>query len=776
MSQWELKMDEKNDSIGGPIGSQVSKNSSPDVAIQIEAEKMLLNESDLEELSDKNRTPSGNIIQSSVQTIRTIFSPMKVPCSEQVLDTLYRKDENVCEQSTGTMAQHDYTGACLKQSRDESAKRNTQTSDSEVCDCNTSDSGDLISSDVRSASQYADRRVQPQRKAKVVKKRKLNSEFEKGVKNKHDQSSELSPADEDAIQHSTKTMKAATQQQIDEMLKKQKRKADQLKAKVKEKEVSRKDIAQFQQTTEEEMEFESNNEEDPKSLSVSSIYRMFLVLKKEMGEIRASLDTEAIKKDCAEGAVKAVREILSDDQLENQQLKASVEFYKQKTDILTEVIERMNTEIVDLTQKVENLEVASSKRMITISGLSLNIPKEMWCSEVKAFLEYELGIIVEIEEVFKIGKAEPKLLTVTLQSQADKRLILKNKSKLSKIQSDVPIYINEYFSMNVQEKKKREKDIRQQVGAAFEGSQNPPQISYTQGNITIQGEIYQKRVKPPTPKELIDLEPDELEKILKMQTTKGSVVTQERSKFIAYVASVSTHREVRDLYKKMKLAQPNARHIPCAYWLPGQSDFQHYNQDYHDDGESSAGRVLLDFLVQNNLKNRVVFVARRYGGIRMGMDRFECYVDAARSAFQLNAYNTVLGLNQQLNSDFKVDLRAPSLAPRPKTTGERRFKNDQVPGNNQPSDSSERPRAEAEPSLNPQTSAKLYADALAVDPYLVNRELNRQQHLNSIRGKTYTTQYSNAGSRSYGRYMSRDGRGRRGPRAYRGSRRGQYYT
>ena len=34
----------------------------------------------------------------------------------------------------------------------------------------------------------------------------------------------------------------------------------------------------------------------------------------------------------------------------------------------------------------------------------------------------------------------------------------------------------------------------------------------------------------------------------------------------------------------------------------------------------------------NDLKNRVVFVARRYGGAKIGSERFQCYLDAVNMA------------------------------------------------------------------------------------------------------------------------------------------------
>ena len=44
------------------------------------------------------------------------------------------------------------------------------------------------------------------------------------------------------------------------------------------------------------------------------------------------------------------------------------------------------------------------------------------------------------------------------------------------------------------------------------------------------------------------------------------------------------------------------------------------------------GRLLCEQLKINNFYNRVIFVARKYGGQKIGVDRFNCYLDAMNSA------------------------------------------------------------------------------------------------------------------------------------------------
>ena len=61
-----------------------------------------------------------------------------------------------------------------------------------------------------------------------------------------------------------------------------------------------------------------------------------------------------------------------------------------------------------------------------------------------------------------------------------------------------------------------EKKKRKEITAQAEERNPEVNISYNSGTLVIQGIPYKKRIKPPTPRELIEISPDELEKILKL--------------------------------------------------------------------------------------------------------------------------------------------------------------------------------------------------------------------------------------------------------------------
>ena len=150
--------------------------------------------------------------------------------------------------------------------------------------------------------------------------------------------------------------------------------------------------------------------------------------------------------------------------------------------------------------------------------------------------------------------------------------------------------------MVVQEKRKRERYIIK----AYENqtdSKGEPITTYVKGGLAVGGFLYRKMVTPPTPKELVDVSTDQLEKILKYKTQKGGTIIQQGSRFTAYIADVRNYQQIRDVYKKMKMIQPNARHIVCSYIL--QDEPEHCGQDFHDDGEPGAGRIILRYMKED---------------------------------------------------------------------------------------------------------------------------------------------------------------------------------
>ena len=207
-----------------------------------------------------------------------------------------------------------------------------------------------------------------------------------------------------------------------------------------------------------------------------------------------------------------------------------------------------------------------------------------------------------------------------------KNELMQIKGELKRIK-EARIYINEYLPTIIQEKRRKEKEVQQKA----ETSNPKCNVEYVKGKMTIQGERYQQKISVPTPKDLIDVDIQRLKKVQALKLAKGAVIKQSGSIFQAFCGQVNNYQDIRDLYIRMKINHPYARHIPCAYWLKGEAEI-HYNQDYIDDGEPGSGKVLMQVLTNLGESGQVIFAVRKYGGTKLGTERFTCYEKSVASA------------------------------------------------------------------------------------------------------------------------------------------------
>ena len=343
--------------------------------------------------------------------------------------------------------------------------------------------------------------------------------------------------------------------------------------------------------------------------------------------------------------------------------RSDIAHQKYKSQVLMDVCESLNTEVNDLTQRLENMELNNAKRMVIFSGLQPpSTKKDDLVLFVEQFIHDYLQEQIQVEDAYCVGLNNS--VVVEFQSARDRRLILQIKARLKEYRNNdgSKVYINEFTPLATQERKRRERDIKYAIST--DPSMKNITVEYTRAGLTIQGKPYRKNIIPPTPKELVDLSVEEIDKLMKLKSLKSREFTQQGSVFRAYTIDAKAYQDVRDFYRKLKLVHPNSRHIPCAYILPNAGP-SYESSDYHDDGEPGSGRVLLNFLQSRNIQNASLFVVRRYGGVKLGADRFNLYEEAARSILDpqdqlINAARakTPNPPNQQNNTPQDEDLTA----------------------------------------------------------------------------------------------------------------------
>ena len=444
-------------------------------------------------------------------------------------------------------------------------------------------------------------------------------------------------------------MKTMTDEQVTELIN-QGRKKSMQKPKQ-----SQEEATESRVDSEAIMDTEDSNNPNPTVISAITIQEMFQQLKREIKEDIQKVHTEVqsyknqvsaqITEQCKGDVMQHVNHEIQQHVTTIKELKQDVAHYKSKTSILTDVVNNMSLQMDELKSKMEGLELSNAKKSVSISGLYIYGTKYEQIQQVEKFLDEMLGVYVNIDDMYTLGSTQPRLIVVSFQSIQQKKDVLRFKSFLKgKTNKDNrPYFINEYIPTATQEKRNREKLIRQQIDKL----QSPPEVAYIRGVMHIQGAIYKSKVLTPTPKDLVDMSAQELKQVLKLPIKSSGSITQERSIFAGYTAAVKNHQQIREMYKAMKILHPGARHIVCAYNIEGEEE-PYFNQNYCDDDEPGAGKKVLDLMLKHDMLNRVVFVTRKYGGIKMGSDRFDCYAQAAKEVLQAHPFNEILQIQQPL--------------------------------------------------------------------------------------------------------------------------------
>lgn len=95
-----------------------------------------------------------------------------------------------------------------------------------------------------------------------------------------------------------------------------------------------------------------------------------------------------------------------------------------------------------------------------------------------------------------------------------------------------------------------------------------------------------------------------------------SEIEVEKSTFISYLFKVKSKEEFNDFLNKIKKKSPKARHYCYAYKIDNEIR-------YSDDGEpqGSAGRPILNVILNKKINNCAIIVVRFFGGTLLGSGR-----------------------------------------------------------------------------------------------------------------------------------------------------------
>ena len=389
----------------------------------------------------------------------------------------------------------------------------------------------------------------------------------------------------------------------------------------------------------------------PEVIDLKVVVKMFTELKTKIGSLEKKMESQ-------QKITEQVKQCTSAQQSVNNEiadLKMQVDEYKTRTNVLTGALGRVTQISQELQSRMDRVEAANAKRMMVISGFYASKKKHIRRSQLLTFLSEEMCVDAEIEDSYITGDNNPPNIVVTLGSVENKANIYENIYRIKDIVNSEGkgIFFRDFVPSSTQEYKRRQQEVIK------EARQNNPnvEVSYNRDGLVIKNKVYTKKVQVPDPTEILLMEEDTLEEILSMKLSKAPRSILKDNTFVAYSICAQDYETVQKAYMNVKLSNAGARHIVCAWNIDNEMENEYERMDYQDDDEYGAGREILKVLVDNNIKNRAVFVARYYSG-KIGAERFNEYRKVTNAVIKQSPYNHIIGQDQNVQEE-NADMRSP---------------------------------------------------------------------------------------------------------------------
>ena len=120
--------------------------------------------------------------------------------------------------------------------------------------------------------------------------------------------------------------------------------------------------------------------------------------------------------------------------------------------------------------------------------------------------------------------------------------------------------------------------------------------------LMIKGQRYQQPVTEPKNADLIKMTVEQLDTIYAIKPVHGERIYKFSSSFLGYTLATHTYQQINNAYKKLRLLHGDARHIVCAFRIPGR--VLHECESYCDGSEHGAGCVLLTWMRKKKIDTR----------------------------------------------------------------------------------------------------------------------------------------------------------------------------
>ena len=374
-----------------------------------------------------------------------------------------------------------------------------------------------------------------------------------------------------------------------------------------------------------------NAEEDPQAIDVRTVVKMFHTLQIKMDQKHEKTDGGEIEK-----------------------LKRELSQYKRRSEVMSGVVTKLGGMIEGISKKVDTIEMRNMRRHLVITGLKTSDAIGKCLKEIATFFMATLDVEVDIIDCFKLGKGPTKPIVIMVDSIASRATVYQSMEvyKTACIDNEVEqkVFINDYVPAEKKESRRREREIFRENEKDV-NNQVPMTIDRT--GLRVNGDIYKPMIKPPDPTKVLSYTEQQLDTIYEIDVQPGDPITQDGSSFVAYAVPVNSHLTVENTYMRLRLKHPRAKHIVCAYTIPGMPRFKH--EEYCNDGEIGAGKMLMNLIKINQLTNIAIFVVRTQNGGNIGSVRFEMMKQAVSNVMAHKPYNKYTNSKQELKPQEELE-------------------------------------------------------------------------------------------------------------------------
>lgn len=324
----------------------------------------------------------------------------------------------------------------------------------------------------------------------------------------------------------------------------------------------------------------------------SSLTSILRELATTVKKLESQLDRMEKNRKEEERKVSAIEVVQQQEVTKLQGVIEQIDDHDDRIQALIGMVVRQDQQIQTLTNQINSAHANKCQKNIIINGIP-ETQGENPVHKVAHFFKHVLKLKEQVPIKFarRMGKGQYKPMLVCIRNHNDKLAIFQNLDKLKEPNKskDRPFFITDHLPEAWAERKRyihHLKQLNKQLPAA-----QRHKATVKNNAVYFDDDEYQPPVTAPTVKEFLQLSAKRRRVIRELQVFKGEEESEQRSVFIGYSAQVFSVKQVEDHFHHIRLLNPDAMHIMCAFKLPGV-DFTKV-QGSIDDGEHGGGRVLL---------------------------------------------------------------------------------------------------------------------------------------------------------------------------------------